>query len=929
LRKLNVLRGAALAVILATAAPARADAPASMAAYNQAFAHFQAGDLRAARVELLNALKEDSGNGVARLLFARVQIARGNGVAAQTEIERAVKAGIPREKTYHLTANALLLQNQAGQALQMASNSRIPPQFGAYAARMRGRAQLGLNHPTEAAREFADAVRLAPGSSPAWTDLARYQFGTGHVPEGIKSIDRAIALDGNSVEALNLKGSVSRATQGLASGLPWFDRAIKVDTNSIESLLERAATLSDMGRYDAARADLKHVLGLIPSQPFALYLSAVVAARENKYQDAEALLAQTKGVLDKYPPAQLLRANIALKQNNLGVAFENLSAAVASNPGNLGARRMLAQVQLQRGDARGALVTLEPVAKIPNLDAPTLALIGAAHAQVGDFPAAQGFYERAAKLAPNLPGLDTQLAMTRMAQGDAKGATAGLSEVLKKDPKSLQALTSLAYVNLRGQDYRGAYAAADRIVAAYPKNAVGYTLRGTAAFALKDTKRAESDFRAAIAADPKFPEAHSSLAQLLLATGRTDAAKTELRAMVASDPRNVRAMMMLADVAGRARALPERVDWLKRAVLVNPKDPGPRAALIATYLAQQQGGQALTEATALARDLPNNTTALQLLAGAQIANKQPSLAVATVKRIVDLAPQSPEAKLLLARAQMATGPAGYNDARATLQGAIRQGGPGVDQAYIGLVQLELAAKNPDAALAEAEKLKSVTTQKVAADKLIGDVNMAAGRAPAALAAYQRVRAQANNGATAALVARAQSAMGQGDVALKTLADFRAANPKDLLGGVALAEQYIARKDWRAAISTYLTLRNTPAADSPEVLNNLAFAYNEVGDPRAVAAAARANVLAPGQPTIEDTYGWVLVRSGRDAKRGLALLQDAAKAMGSDPNVHFHLGMAYKANGKNADAARELRAALASPGLDNAAAAREALASVGG
>lgn len=928
MRKIRVLGAVTGAVLVLGTHTASADPAASMAAFDQAFAHFNAGDLRASRVELLNALKENPNNGVARLLFARVQLARGNGVAAQTEIERAIKAGIPREKTFHLTAHALLLQNKASQAFQMASDPRIPSQFGAYAARMRGRAQLTLGHIPDAGREFDTAVRLAPNSAPAYVDLARYQLGSNAVAGGTRSIDRAIALDPNAVDALDLKGGLVRATQGLAAALPWYDRAVKVDSNSIETLLERASTLSDLNRMDAASADLKHVLGLIPGHPLALYLSAVVAARQGKYQEAETLIGQTKGVLDKYPPAQLLRANLAIKQNNLASAAENLSAVVAASPNSPGPRRMLAQVQLQRGDPKGALATLEPLVQQPDLDAATLAMLGSAHAQTGDFAGAQGYFERAIKLAPKVTGLATQLAMTRMAQGDAKGAVAGLTQVLKTDPKSAQALLSLTYVQLRAQDYRGAVATSNRLVAVSPKLPTGYVLRGTARLGLNDTKQAEADFRAAIAQDPKSIEARRSLAQILLITNRAEAGKTELRAIVADHP-DAPSFMLLADVAGRANALPERIEWLKRAILVNPKDPGPRAALIQTYLAQKQPGLAVTEASALTRDLPGNTSALQLLAGAQLANKAPSDAIATVRRIVELAPKAPGAKVLLARAQAVTGPGGMQDARATLQDAIRQGGPGVDQAYLALIQLELGAKNPDAALVAANKLKALAPQNPAADKLIGDIDMSAGRAPAALAAYERVRAKVNNGQTNALVASAQAAAGQGDAALKTLSDFRVQHPKDLFGGIALAEQYIAKRDWRAAIATYLTMKNTAAADNPEVLNNLAYAYGEVGDPRAVAAAARANSLAPGQPTIEDTYGWVLARRGVDLKRALALLQSAVKGIPGDPGVHYHLGMALKANRKNADAARELKAALAMPNFPDAPAARAALASVGG
>lgn len=929
--RLNRFGPALAALVLAGTTPAFADidAGASRAAFNQAFGRWKAGDVRGARVELLNALKENPGNYDARLLFARVLLKRGDGVAAQTEIERAVKAGLPRDKTHHLIAEALLLQRQPQRALDEASNASIRPQFAAYAARMRARALEGQGKLPAAKAELDRAARIAPGNSDVFLDLARYQAGTRNIADAGRSADRAIALNPNNSEAVLLKGGLVRATQGVAAALPFYDRALAIDSNSIEALLERAATLGELKRTDAAQADLKKVLGLSPGYPIALYMQAVFAARAGKLADAQALLGQTKGMLDTYAPAQSLKAELALQQGNFGVAFDTLNKLVAAQPDNVSARRALAGVQLQRGDPQGALATLKPLDALPNLDAGTLAMLGSAHAQSGDFTVAQGYYERAAKLAPASPQIRTQLAMTRLAQGDAKGAVAGLEQVLKTDPKALQPLTSLTYVELRAQDYAAARATATRIVAAYPNLAVGYHLRGTAALGANDAKHAEADFRVAIAKDAKFLDPQRYLAQLLIATNRAAAGEAQLRAIIANNPGDVRTMLLLADVAGRANKWPERIDWLRRAETADPKQPGTRVALVQTYVAANRPGDALTEASGLARDRPNDPAALQLLGSAQIANKQTAAAIATFQRLQTLVPGTLAPRLLVARAQ-SLAPGGAADARATLEAAITSAPAGkADQAYIELVQLEAREKRYDAALAVAERLRAATTQKVVADKLIGDLNMEANRPVQALEAYRRVQSKVNNGQVAAMVAAAQVKAGQGGAALAGLQAFRSANPKDLIGGVALADAYIQQKNWRAAIGAYLGMKNTAAAGVPAVLNNLAYAYLQVGDPRAVAAGAKANQLAPGQPTIEDTYGWILVKTGHDPRRGLALLQAATKGLPRDADVHYHLGSAYKANGQNADAARELKAALAFPGLEEPAAAKAALAGVGG
>jgi thioredoxin-like negative regulator of GroEL len=68
-----------------------------------------------------------------------------------------------------------------------------------------------------------------------------------------------------------------------------------------------------------------------------------------------------------------------------------------------------------------------------------------------------------------------------------------------------------------------------------------------------------------------------------------------------------------------------------------------------------------------------------------------------------------------------------------------------------------------------------------------------------------------------------------------------------------------------------------------------------------------------------------VETKQNPKRGLALLQAAAKASPRDPGIRFHLAQAYRANGRPADAARELQVVLKTPGFDRAPQARQMLA----
>ena len=102
------------------------------------------------------------------------------------------------------------------------------------------------------------------------------------------------------------------------------------------------------------------------------------------------------------------------------------------------------------------------------------------------------------------------------------------------------------------------------------------------------------------------------------------------------------------------------------------------------------------------------------------------------------------------------------------------------------------------------------------------------------------------------------------------------------------------------------LKETP--DDIALINNLAWLYNRVGDGRALAYAANAYRLGPGQPAVLDTYGWLLVENG-EANRGLDLLRLARLQAPREPRLLYHIGAALAQLGHLDEARRELQAAV--------------------
>ena len=125
----------------------------------------------------------------------------------------------------------------------------------------------------------------------------------------------------------------------------------------------------------------------------------------------------------------------------------------------------------------------------------------------------------------------------------------------------------------------------------------------------------------------------------------------------------------------------------------------------------------------------------------------------------------------------------------------------------------------------------------------------------------------------------------------------------------VAEGNLAAKQYKLAIAAISKpmLKQTP--DNPVVLNNLAWAYQQDKDPRALPTAERALQLAAESPAVLDTLGWILVEQG-DTTRGLPLLQKAVSAAPASSDIRYHLALGLNKSGDKANARKQLEQSLA-------------------
>lgn len=878
--------------------------------FDKAYTAYSKGDYKTARIWVLRTLKENPSHAPAHLLQARLALEAGNGLLAQTELEKAVAHGIERARTQHLMAHALILQGQYQKALSLSDPKSVPPVYAAYAARMQARALAALGKMEEARSAIALAQRLAPKDADTLVDSARFALAAHDMTRANMLLDSALGLAPRHMRALLAKGAIMRQTRGLASSLPYFNRALMVDPDNIEARLERAGTLGDLGKAKEARADLAHVENLVPNHPLALYLEAVMEARAGRYAQAQSLMTRTKGLLDRYEPAMLLQGMIAHELNNQAQAEQFLRKLLARNPNSIPARTMLANILLKKGDARAVVALLSPLVEKQQADARILSSLAAAHTQLGNSKEAKALLAQAVAKDPKAAALQPQLAMANMMQGDIGAARGAIVTALKTNPRNMQALTALALLEMKERRYRAAWDAAHKMVGYYPNQAQGYNLRGAAALALDNRKGAEANFRIALQKQPDFTDARHNLARLLMQNKRGAEARDVLLGGLEQNRNDHRAMMLLAALAAQQGRADEQVNWLRQAVTAAPRQSDVRLALAQTYLVQGKNKQALDEASALQRDFPDYPPALRVAGMIYAANGRTAAAQDSFTHLRAVAPQDVTSHILLARAQEASGQMAA--ARTSYSAALRLPAEQRPALLLDMIGFEGRRKNWDAAENYVQRFLALRPRDNSGHIALADAYFLAGQSAQAVKYYQQAYALSANRTAALKLAAAYRAAGQNPRAHALLTQFQQSQPKDMRIMAARGDLLMADRQFRAAARLYEDISRLTGHKDAAVLNNLAYAYQQIGDKRMVDTAKKAYALAPRSGAVADTYGWILLTSKGDEKLALRLLEQAAKARPQDPNVRYHLAHAYYANGQAAQARKHVAQALKTP-----------------
>jgi tetratricopeptide (TPR) repeat protein len=601
-------------------------------------------------------------------------------------------------------------------------------------------------------------------------------------------------------------------------------------------------------------ADLKELLRLDPGN---VNVTDTLALNEWRLGDREEAMERLQQVLKSLPESlssSVLLARMKISQQDLAAAEDVLQNAARSAPQSSEAALALGEILILRGQTAKAEVEIRRAIELNARNAQALLALAAIQTTANRMDEAEQTYRRLSFLPEKT--YKPLHALFLFSQGKRDQAVAEFRALAKAVPDDRAARTRLIAALWES----GSGAEAEKLLAdalrKNPKDVDALTQRGTHYLTSRKAADAERDLHEVLRFLPDNADAHRAMAAAFKAQGKLQSERAEL----------IEALKL------RRSLLPARLALARNYVMSN--DPKSALQILnEASPAQQQSGALIIErnwALLASGDLA------QLASVFSSSQDNGNRTIKLQKAIYFMEQKNYPAARSLAEDLLKTDAKDIRAARIVSESYIAEKQPAQAAARMA----EFAKAAPDSA-----------SMQFAAGILQGNTRNFGGARQYFEAA---LRADGHFVSAELALADLDRRENKPDAARQRLAGLIQREPSNTNALLLLAETEGQAGNSAAAIDRY---RAVLAIDPGNLgaLNNLSVALTSGHEDEALGLAQRALELAPQNPAVQDTLGWIYYRKGIYATATQYLR--AAVAAEPNPKRQYHLALAYLKQGE--------------------------------
>ncbi|MBN8502434.1 MAG: hypothetical protein J0M19_15000, partial [Sphingomonadales bacterium] len=326
---------------------------------------------------------------------ARSALARGDGIAAKADLDRAIQAGATRTDISADMGEAFILQGESVKAREWLGPGQFAKGQEGRGWRLLGNLERSEWRLAESGKALDRALAFSPRDPLLWIEIGRLRYQGGEQLQAIEAADRAVAAAPDHPRAIEFRARLLRDSHGDAAALPLIERGLAKSPDDLALLGSYAASLGELGRAHDMLLVTRKMLSIDPANAQAFFLQAALAARAGNVDLARAMLNRAGNRLNDVPAATLLKAILELEAGNANVAAQPLIALADWQEANPRLQALLARSLYEAGDTQQLFARYGALAQRGDTSPYLLTILGRALEEQGKYAEAAVLLDRA------------------------------------------------------------------------------------------------------------------------------------------------------------------------------------------------------------------------------------------------------------------------------------------------------------------------------------------------------------------------------------------------------------------------------------------------------------------------------------------------------------------------------------------------------
>ncbi|HKT16987.1 MAG TPA: XrtA/PEP-CTERM system TPR-repeat protein PrsT [Stellaceae bacterium] len=494
------------------------------------------------------------------------------------------------------------------------------------------RAQIAQNKQKEADDNIATVLKAAPNNPLANYVAAIVAYREARYADAKTRIQRTLSVSSNFAPAILLAGASSYALKEYEQANNYLGQYVYLEPNNVEARKLLAATQVALGHSGDAVKTLLPAANKASADAQLLGMIGEASARNGDLAKAGQYLAEA---VERQPNDPALRTQLGITRVALGqtdAGIDDLEHALQQNPASLPPETALFATYMRNKDFDKALEVGQRLIKARPKEPVGYDYAGLAELAKNDTDAARKALLTARDLKLGDPIASRALAALAIRDKDLPLANQYYQEILKANPKDVQAYVALAAIEQQAGHADQIQPTLEKAVAENPDNPAARLVLGRFFLLENKFENAFAAIQPALAKSPRDPALLEVAGRAELGAKKADSALGYFKTLAEVQPQAAAAHRYLGEAYMASGKIDLALDEAKAATALDAKDVPARVLLARLYMAKSDYPEAQKLVESLAAAAPKDPTIADLQGSVALAQKRPADAVTAYER---------------------------------------------------------------------------------------------------------------------------------------------------------------------------------------------------------------------------------------------------------------------------------------------------------